>query len=161
MSKQPFLYQFMRTIEDEIRQKRFTSARQKAILNLLFTANWIQAQHNSFFRKYGITGAQFNILRILKGQHPQSLSVREITDRMLDRNPDTPRLLNRLLTKGLIEKHTCPNDKRASDVFISRKGLDLVQEINRHQHKLDSIIHLTEEEALLLSNLLDKARHNG
>lgn len=77
---------------------------------------------------------------------------------MLDRNSDMPRLLSRLLAKGLIEKQTCPNDKRASDVFISGTGIELLQRINRHQDVLDKMLNLTDHEALQLSDLLDKAR---
>lgn len=146
-------------IEEEIRQHRFSSPRQKAVLNLLFTAGWLQARNNQFFKQYGITGAQFNILRILKGQHPDSLSVGEIKSRMLDRNSDMPRLLNRLLIKGLIDKRTCPKDKRASDVFISPTGIELLERINRQQDVLDNMIQLTDSEAQQLSDLLDKARN--
>ncbi len=143
-------------IEDEIKQARFSSAQQKAVLNILFTSGWILARLSSFFKPFGITPAQFNILRILRGQHPNSLSVGEIKSRMLDRNSDTPRLLSRLLAKGLIEKKTCKQDKRASDVYISARGLTLLSHIN--QGELDKVLKLTNEEALLLSNLLDKAR---
>ncbi len=145
-------------IEDEIKQTRFSSVHQKALLNLLFTASWAQTQLSQFFKPFGITGAQFNILRILKGQHPRSLSVGEIKNRMLDRNPDTPRLLNRLVTKGLIVKKTCPNDKRASDVFISEAGLALLERINQHHKEMDEVLLLSDEEASILSNLLDKSR---
>ncbi|GIV36088.1 MAG: MarR family transcriptional regulator [Cyclobacteriaceae bacterium] len=145
-------------IEDEIKQKRFSSAQQKAILNIMFTSGWMLGRLTSFFKPFGITAAQFNILRILRGQYPNSMQVGEIKSRMLDRNSDTPRLLSRLLAKGLIEKKMCPNDRRASNVYISGSGLALLEKINRHQAELDSMLNLTDEEALLLSNLLDKAR---
>ncbi len=147
-------------LEEEIKQKKFSGPRQKAILNILFTAGWLQARNNQFLKQYGITAAQFNILRILKGQHPNSLSVGEIKSRMLDRNSDMPRLLNRLLIKGLIEKHTCPKDKRASDVFISKSGIELLERINSQQDVLDNMLNLTDTEAQRLSDLLDKARNS-
>lgn len=146
-------------LEEEIKQKKFSGPQQKAILNILFTAGWLQAKNNQFLKQYGITAAQFNILRILKGQHPDSLSVGEIKSRMLDRNSDMPRLLNRLLIKGLIDKRTCPKDKRASDVFISPTGIELLERINRQQDVLDNMIQLTDSEAQQLSDLLDKARN--
>jgi DNA-binding MarR family transcriptional regulator len=145
-------------IEEEIKQTRFTSAQQKALLNLLYTASWAQAQLSRFFKPFGITGTQFNILRILKGQHPGSLSVGEIKCRLLDRHPDTPRLLNRLLAKGLIDKKTCRHDRRSTDVFITPNGLKLLEQINRHQTEMDQVLNLSDEEAVVLSNLLDKAR---
>jgi DNA-binding MarR family transcriptional regulator len=145
-------------IEEEIKQTKFFSAHQKAVLNLLFTASWLQAKHQQFFKAYGITSHQFNILRILKGQHPKSLSAKEIKSRMLDQNSDVSRLLSRLLDKKLIQKKTCPADKRAADVFITHKGIALLEQINKFQTSLDAILQLTDTEADALSHLLDKSR---
>ena len=148
----------MKKIEDEIRQTKFTSVHQKALLNLLFTSNWINNKQQDFFKPFGITLQQFNILRILKGQHPTSISGTEIKARMLDKNSDISRLLDRLVAKGLIEKKTCDQDKRASDVFITGEGISLIDKISTAQTKIDRVLDLTEQEALLLSELLDKAR---
>lgn len=145
-------------LEDEIKQSKFVSAHQKAVLNLLFTASWLQAKNNQFLKPFGITGSQFNILRILKGQHPKSLSAREIKSRMLDQNSDVSRLLSRMLQKKLIQKRVCATDKRATDVFITEKGIELLGRINKFQHALDSTLQLSDEEAVTLSNLLDKSR---
>lgn len=147
----------MKRIEEEIRQTKFSSIHQKAVVNLIFTSNWLQARQTDFFKKFGITGQQFNILRILKGQYPKSISGTDIKARMLDRNSDVSRLLDRLVVKKLITKRTCPNDKRASDVLITEDGLALLAEINKTR-KQDSILALTDEEARMLSDLLDKAR---
>jgi DNA-binding MarR family transcriptional regulator len=147
----------MKSIEDEINQKKFTSARQKAVVNLIYTSNWLQNKHQEFFKSFGITGQQFNILRILKGQFPKSISGTEIKSRMLDRNSDVSRLLDRLASKNLISKRTCPNDKRASDVLITDEGLALLNEISKSQ-KQDHVLSLTDDEAEKLSDLLDKAR---
>lgn len=144
-------------IEDEIKQKKFTSVQQKAVINLIYTSNWLQNRHQEYFKSFGITGQQFNILRILKGQHPTSISGTEIKSRMLDRNSDVSRLLDRLAAKNLISKRTCPHDKRASDVLITEEGIALLHEINK-SHKQDQLLSLTEEEAETLSDLLDKAR---
>lgn len=144
-------------IEDEIRQKKFTSVHQKAVINLIYTSNWLQNKHQEFFKSFGITGQQFNILRILRGQHPKSISGTEIKSRMLDRHSDVSRLLDRLASKNLISKKTCPNDKRASDVLITEEGITLLNEINK-SHKHDQVLFLTDDEAVTLSDLLDKAR---
>jgi DNA-binding MarR family transcriptional regulator len=147
----------MKTLEEEIKQSKFTSIHQKAVLNLIYTSNWLQSQHQEFFKTFGITGQQFNILRILKGQYPNSISGTEIKSRMLDRNSDVSRLLDRLAVKDLIKKSTCPKDKRASDVLITEKGISLLNEI-RKTEKQDKILTLSDEEAQLLSELLDRAR---
>ena len=147
----------MKRIEEEISQKKFTSPQQKAVINLIYTSNWLQNRQQEFFKTFSITGQQFNILRILKGQFPKSISGTEIKSRMLDRNSDVSRLLDRLAAKDLISKKTCPNDKRASDVLITKQGIALLEEINKTQ-KQDRILALSDDDANLLSDLLDKAR---
>lgn len=145
-------------IEDEIKQSKFTNAYQKAVINLIFTAGWLQSKHQDFFKSAGITNQQFNILRILKGQHPQSTSVTEIKSRMLDKNSDVSRLLDRLAVKQLITKKTCPNDKRSADITITETGLTTLAELEKRQCEIDGVLKLSEAEAQQLSDLLDKSR---
>lgn len=145
-------------IEEEIKQKKFRNAHHKALVNLIYTSNWLQSKQQDFFKSYGITGQQFNILRILNGQHPDSISATEIKSRMLDRNSDVSRLLDRLVVKDLILKKTCPLDKRAADVFITEGGIDLLKAIDKIEKGKVPDLSLTDEEALQLSDLLDKSR---
>jgi DNA-binding MarR family transcriptional regulator len=147
----------MKRIEDEIKQEKFTSIHQKAVINLIYTSNWLQSKQHEFFKSFGITGQQFNILRILKGQYPKSISGTEIKSRMLDRNSDVSRLLDRLASKNLICRKTCPHDKRASDVLITDEGISLLKQISK-THKQDAVLSLTDDEAAQLSDLLDRAR---
>ena len=144
-------------IEEEIKQQKFSSAHQKAVINLLYTASWLQSKQQDFFKPYGITAQQFNILRILKGQ-PKSISATEIKLRMLDKNSDVSRLLDRLLAKKLISKKTCPNDKRATDVNITEAGLELLRALENYQNDLDGVLRLDQADAAHLSELLDKCR---
>lgn len=148
----------MKRIEEEIQQKKFKTAHQKAIINLIYTTNWLEHKQQKYFKPFSITGQQYNILRILKGQHPKSISATEIKSRMLDRNSDVSRILDRLELKNLIVKKTCPSDKRASDVFINEEGLNLLKLIDKNEIELNPIKGLTEEEAHQLSDLLDKCR---
>ena len=145
-------------IEEEIKQQKFKSDHQKALINLLYTASWLQSRQQDFFKPYKITAQQFNILRILKGQHPKSISATEIKTRMLDRNSDVSRLLDRLVAKELITKKTCPNDKRATDVNITETGLALLNSLEKNQAEMDGVLCINEEEAAQLSQLLDKCR---
>ena len=147
-------------IEDEIQQRAFHSVHQKAVVNLIYTANWLIGKQQKFLSLFGITAQQFNILRILRGQHPGGLSATAIKSRMLDRNSDVSRLLDRLVKKNLVLRKTCPSDTRATDVFITRRGLDMLEEISKHSEKINSILSLSESEAELLSNLLDRARRD-
>jgi len=147
------------TIEEEIKQSKFRNVQQKAILNILFTSNWIQNKQKEFFEPFGITGQQYNILRILRGQHPNLISGAEIKSRMLDKNSDVSRLLDRLIGKNLVSKSQCPNDKRASDILITDSGLSLLEKLDSSINNLDTKLNsLSEEEANQLSTLLDKSR---
>ena len=145
-------------IEEEIKQQKFSSPHQKAVINLIYTANWLTSRQQDFFKPHNITGQQFNILRILKGQHPKTISATEIKLRMLDKNSDVSRLLDRLVAKKLIGKKACPNDRRAADVSITEEGLTLLTAIDKQQASMDHILSLTETEANQLSDLLDKCR---
>ncbi len=146
-------------IEDEIRQSKFRNPYHKVAINVLFTAGWIEGHNKEYFKPFGVTPQQFNILRILRGQFPNKISVTEIKSRMLDRNSDVSRLVTRLISKGLIEKSQCPKDKRASDVLITADGLDLLKRIDQRVDKIDlELFRLTAAEADHLNDLLDKCR---
>lgn len=143
-------------IEEEIKQSKFQSPVQRAIVNLIYTSNWLQSRQQDFFKAFGITATQFNILRILKGQFPNRISATEIKSRMLDRNSDVSRLLDRLLAKGLVAKSACPSDRRAADVAITNEGLALLEAIADRVD--ENVLSLSDDEADSLSSLLDKAR---
>lgn len=145
-------------IEDEIKQQKFKTPHQKAVINLIYTTSWMQGKQKEIFKTFNITVQQFNILRILRGQHPNSTSATEIKSRMLDKNSDVSRLLDRLLAKNVITKRVSPNDKRAADVNLTDEGLELLKAIDKKQHQIDNVLLLSEEEALMLSDLLDKCR---
>lgn len=146
-------------IEEEIKQSKFKNAFQKVAINLQFTAKWLEANSSVFFKDFGITMQQFNILRILRGQNQNSISAAEIKHRMLDRNSDVSRLLDRLIDKKLVTKSQCESDKRATDVMITPNGMKLLNKIDERLDDIDSkILNLTAKEATLLSDLLDKCR---
>lgn len=146
-------------IEEAINQKQFRNNWQKATLNIIYTNNWMQNQIKVFLKPYGITQQQFNVLRILRGQFPEPLTTSVIRERMLDKMSDASRIVERLHKKDLVERKTCPSDKRLVDVLITEKGLDILASIDEKSEKLDfSKTNLTEDEALLLSDLLDKLR---
>lgn len=146
-------------IEEEIKQSKFKNPFQKVAINLQFTANWLTAYSNNFFKDFGITMQQFNILRILRGQNPNSISAAEIKERMLDRNSDVSRLLDRLIDKKMVIKTQCESDKRATDVKITENGLKLLSKIDLRLEEIDSkVLNLTTKEANQLSDLLDKCR---
>lgn len=147
-------------IEQEIKQTRFRSEYHKAIINLVFSSNWLLERIRRILDKEDITHQQYNILRILKGS-PSPLSTLQIRERMLDKMSDTSRIVERLIKKGLVEKKLCPYDKRLVDITLSNEGDQLLERLEKVNEDIDSIASaLTDEEANSLNKLLDKLRDN-
>ena len=148
------------SLEKDIHQLRsFRNEYQKAIVNLIFTNNWLNEKIKTFLDKEDITPQQFNILRILRGSFPQPLSTLQIRERMLDKMSDTSRIVDRLIVKELAKKNSCKADKRLVDVLITDKGKKLLEKFDAKSNEMDSLIsNLSETEAKVLNKLLDKAR---
>lgn len=134
----------------------FPNSRVKALLNIIYTANWINSQQTALFKPYGISPQQYNILRILNGAG-EPLKVQVIKDRMIERAPNATRLMDKLCSKEFIERVPCPDDRRVVHIEITRKGANLLKTIKKEM-KLDLLNNLTEKEANQLSDLLDKVR---
>jgi DNA-binding MarR family transcriptional regulator len=146
-------------LEDEIVQKQFRNPYHKAAVNVVYTCNWLMAFQEKFFKSLGLTPQQYNILRILRGQHPHPASVKLIRERMLDKMSDASRLVEKLRKKGLVTRNPCKNDRRGVDVVITNKGLDLLVEMDNHNNEMDKFLsHLDEKEIGQLNILLDKLR---
>ena len=135
---------------------KFKNAKVKALINIKYTSNWISSKESEFFRHYGISAQQFNILRILRGAGKE-IKVQTIKDRMIERAPNATRLMDKLCDKDFIERVRCADDRRVVFISITQTGLDLLTEIDKNIH-WDFLEKLTEEEAALLSDLLDKIR---
>jgi DNA-binding MarR family transcriptional regulator len=149
-------------IDKDIHQNKFRNERHKAMINLLFTYGWAIERLKQFVSEEDITHQQFNILRILRGSHPTPLSTLMIRERMIDKMSDTSRIVDRLLSKGLVKKVICKKDRRLVDVTITEKGLKLLEKLDRKQDEMDGILNnLSEKEATNLSKLLDKIRANN
>ena len=135
---------------------KFENNRVKALLNIIYTANWISSCQNEFFKKFGISAQQYNILRILRGAG-EPLKVQTIKDRMLERSPNATRLMDKLCAKNYIERLPSEYDRRVVKITITQEGIDLLASIPTNLNK-DLLKNLTENEAEQLSNLLDKMR---
>lgn len=146
-------------IGKEIKQSKFKNEYQKMLINILFTSGWLGAKHAYSLKPYGISTQQFNILRILRGQHPKPATVNLLIDRMLDKNSNASRLVEKLRIKKLVDRAVCPDDRRAVNVIITQKGLDLLEELDKLDLNLvKEMKNLSEKEAALISSLLDKLR---
>lgn len=150
------------SIEQDIMQKNFRSSLQKAYLNIIYTSNWIMNRQLEIFKPFGISSQQYNVLRILKGQYPEPVKVNTISGRMLDQNSNTSRLIDKLLAKGYVDRIVCPEDRRAVNITITLSGIDLLEKINPEILKFEeeNKQFITDEEAQLISNLLDKIRNS-
>jgi len=146
-------------LEDEIKQARFSSPYQKLVLNLMFTGSWVNALSVRGLKPFGLSPQQYNILRILRGQHPQVATIQLIKDRMLDKMSNVSRLVEKLRMKRMVERQTCSNDRRAVDVVITDKGLKLLAELDELEADWHAQLGaLDEREAEQLNDLLDKLR---
>jgi MarR family transcriptional regulator, 2-MHQ and catechol-resistance regulon repressor len=153
-----FIFEAM-GIEKDIQQFKFKSDKHKAMVNILYTYGWVMEKIKNFLAQEDITHQQYNILRILRGSHPNPLSTLQIRERMLDKMSDTSRIVDRLLAKDLVQKVTCTKDKRLVDVTITEKGQELLIKLDAQQDYMDGIMRsLSDEEAKTLSDLLDKMR---
>jgi DNA-binding MarR family transcriptional regulator len=145
-------------IEKEIPKSYFRNHRHKALVDVLFTSNWIFERLKRFLEADDITPQQYNILRILQNSE-RPLSTLKIREQMMDKMSDTSRIVERLLKKKLVNKQICSHDKRLVDVTISESGKQLLQKLDKKTDELDSIIStLDDKETNTLIALLDKMR---
>ena len=145
-------------IQDEIKSK-FNNEYHKARVNIHFTHNYLSEQLIEILRPFKLSPTQFNVLRILRGQHPVASSIGLLKERMLDKNSDISRVIDRMLVKKLVARKECKQDRRQKDIQITQHGLDFLSEIDKMEKVLDqNIKHLTLEEVTHLNYLLDKIR---
>ncbi|THU36839.1 MarR family transcriptional regulator [Niastella caeni] len=148
------------SIEKDIQQSKFRNEYHKTVVNLIFTYNWISEKTKQFFEKGDITSQQYNILRILRGAG-KPLSTLQIRQRMLDKMSDTSRIVDRLVKKDLVQKVICKTDRRLVDVTITDTGMELLERLDSYNEQMDAMLgSLSEEEAKMLNNLLDKIRNS-
>ncbi len=146
-------------IEKAIQQQApFRSPQHRVAVNLIYTYNWLTDQIRLVLKPHGITLQQYNVLRVLRGAgEPISTSV--IRQRLLDKMADTSRLVERLAQKGLVYRKPCKHDKRLVDISLTDAGHRILKEIDHLDERLDAMLNnLTDEDATLLSDLLDKLR---
>ncbi len=148
-------------IEDEIKQATFQNEGQKAAINLMFTSGWMAGRQAAAFRPYGLTLPQFNVMRILRGQHPKPATVALLIERMLDKTSNASRIVDKLEEKKLVTRNVCPANRRAVDICITESGLRLLRQIDDDgltDPSRNGFDQFTEAELRQLNQLLDKIR---
>lgn len=148
------------TLSDLIQQDRFASPAHKALLNVLATSSWISSEMSAALSPYGVTQAQYNVLRILRGRHPKHYACSEIGERLLDRTPDVTRLLVRLEARGLVRRERAAHDRRVVEVEITDDGLDILSQLDGPVEDAIERIgsHLSDADLTRLSDLLETLR---
>ena len=148
------------TLADLIQQDRFVSPAHEALLNVLATSSWISSEMAAALAPHGVTQAQYNVLRILRGRHPACYACSEIGERLLDRTPDVTRLLVRLEARGLVKRERAEHDRRVVEVEITPEGLDVLGRLDEPvQQAIERIgSHLPEADLDRLSALLEALR---
>ncbi len=146
-------------LQDALKTERFKNEQHKAILNVLYTAYWFKTHFSSVMKHEGITAEQFNVLRILKGKHPNPMCNKDIGSRMIENNSNIPRIIDRLVLKNLVERHSSKEDKRETLTQLTALGIEKLIHLNSLIDDLtNEIIGISENEALLLNQLLEKSR---
>lgn len=150
----------MKRLEDEIKQKTFKSEKEKVLVNLIFTYNYFQHTFELLMQPFKITPQQYNILRILKGQYPNAISLKEIKSRMLDKNSDVSRVVERMRKKNILTRTINPNNRRAVEIKITQQGITLLEKIAPQlENYHNTLVQLNDKELKLLNQLLDKLRN--
>ncbi len=147
-------------LEEELKQrKRFSNEYERLIVNILFTASWLESKNIQRLKPYGISPQQYNVLRILRGASPEPVTLNVISQRMIDKNSNATRLVEKLRLKGLVKREICESNRRQVDITITKKGLDLLIELDKlSEDWFNQFNHIPKQQAAQLSEVLDQLR---
>ena len=146
-------------LETAIKSTTFKTQKLKAGLNILYTAWWLKTRISGELKKFGLTHEQYNVLRILKGKHPDQMCVRDIADRMIEKNSNVPRIIDRLELKKMVKRSNSSEDKRETVVTITAVGINILKITTEDIDAVfDTIIPIPEDKAKTLNELLELFR---
>jgi len=149
-------------LKKRLKQEKFSGIEQEGLLNLFIASNYIHSKLEVVCSQFNITLSQFNVLRILKGAHPNGYPRHEIIRRMVEPAPDVTRLIDTLIKEGLVERFNTEEDRRLSFARITKKGITLLSKINPEVDKFifSYSSSLTKPEKEMLSNICEKLYGN-
>ena len=149
----------MSRLEEDVKVDQFRNSRHRLLVNLMYTHNWMTAHMQAVFKSFGVTNQQYNILRILRGSRPEPCTIQLLKERMLDKQPDVSRLVDRLQTKGLVGRRVNKQDRRKMDVEISAEGMELLAKMEPAVDGMENLFQqLDAAEVEQINELLDKIR---
>lgn len=134
----------MKQLEDILKTSKTLPLSRKTIINVFLSNTWFKEEMSSVLKPFDLSLEQFNVLRILRGQHGNPLNLQDIQDRMVNKMSNTTRLIDKLLLKGFVERNTCEKNRRKIEIFITDDGLKTLS-------VLDPLIDTIEEQ--MTSNL--------
>ena len=148
----------MAKIDQELRHE-FPNNKVRLIANLLFSTSWFKNKHQELLKPYQLSATQLNVLSILRG-NGDWMTMGSVKERMVEKSPNVTRMMDKILKKGWVERKRSEEDRRVVFVRISKDGVALLVEINEKLKaaKVEDMLNLTDEEAGLISELLDKMR---
>ena len=147
--------------KEAVQQNRFRSPQVEAALNIIFTANQLQEISRDQLKPYNLSGEQYNVLRILRGKHPEAYSLNEIRDRMLNRWSNASRLVDKLKKKKYVTRQLLESNRRKVEIRITEKGINLLDELENLPIAVNLYDRgLSKQKAKQLTNLLDEFRSN-
>jgi len=148
------------SLEEDIKQEKFQSEYQKLVVNIAYTHSFLTNMFNSYLKPYDLSMQQYNVLRILRGQHPEPVSINSITDRMIDKMSNASRLVEKLHKKEMIGRRKCASDKRQVDVTITSKGLETLAELDHLMGDYENKFNHVDKKAIAeVNNVLDELRN--
>jgi DNA-binding MarR family transcriptional regulator len=148
-------------LEQAIQSTKFRNEVQKAGLNILYTAWWLKTMMSRELKEFGLTHEQYNVLRILKGKHPELMCVKDIACRMIEKSSNVPRIIDRLEVKKLVKRAASSTDKRETVISLTQSGIVVLQaSTERINTVYEANVMMEEGEACALNNLLEKMREN-
>lgn len=131
----------------------------KAGLNILYTAWWLKTLMSKELKEFGLTHEQYNVLRILKGKYPDQMCVRDIACRMIEKNSNVPRIVDRLELKKMVKRSTSVIDKRETVITLTQGGITILEATTvKVNEVMDGTITVSNQEAQTLNRLLEKVR---
>jgi DNA-binding MarR family transcriptional regulator len=146
-------------LEEDLKQQRFDNEYEKMVVNILFTGSWLSSRNASRLKPFGLTPEQYNVLRILRGSHPKPMMLADITSRMIDRNSNATRLVEKLKAKGFVNREICESNRRQVDISITDSGLVVLTKIDEGLDQwLENLKTIPKNEVEELNNMLDKLR---
>ncbi len=146
-------------LEEAIKSTKFIDQRHKASLNVLYTAYWLKNNFSTALKNEDITMEQYNVLRILKGMHPEHMCVKDIGSRIIEKSSNVPRIIDRLVVKKLVKRAPSKIDKRETLISLTDKGMEVLAKASGLMEQLnDALAGISENEAFMLNELLKKMR---